>query len=653
MANALSKVQGLPYFNDLFGNALDVGNVYIGLPNTDPRQNPMTVYFDEAQTIPAPQPIRVLEGRLTKTGSVSEIFVNPPYSIYVEDQRGAQVYYLPSVDDPVVSAIGTLSVTVQPNIAALRLLNPLTAANALVMSYYSAAGKPDGGGGIYKYDSTDTTTPDNAGSVIVGLNNARWKLYQPNGRVSVKQFGAKGDGATLDDAAFAAAIGAAATGPTLNGQTISEVYIPASHYKLAHALNVTGFSFAGRSLSLIGDGWNHDTNLFGSVIEVNSGAGNWIADFTGSQFVTVKNIKFVSPGPSAATNGLLFARQTPQTSGPTYAQNNILDTVCVIVATNNGSIALGNNCAEQFTVRNCWFEADTPYVCTLANEQNFVSPYVTIANAIFSNTLHKYEQTTFLAYTSTAMVLTGLADAHFDKCEWAIGTGNTYPYAITMRSSAQSYQDCQDIRFTGQVETWTNAFRCEGNTKNIEFAVSTSSVTGAHVFSLVATHTNPTFKTNPLNVPGVNMLQASGGTVTINGGRLALYPGMTQADANVQFIGTDIDGGQATMNSPAVFTCTAGSSYSMRWQFAQTHYSSAQTPAGIASLGTFAATFAAAGVALGDQVTPIWPYSSQGCALNAAPDSAGNIKMIIQNMTGGTVTFGAGTFKFIVNRPTF
>lgn len=219
MANALAKVDGLPYFTDLYGHALDMGDVFIGQPNTDPRQNPMTVYYDEAQTIPAAQPLKVLSGRITKTGSVAEIFLNPPYSIYVQDQRGAQVYYLPSVDDPVVAAVGALTALVVPNIAALRLVDVTKNSTFNVTSYYATSGVPDGGGGTYKYDASDTTSVDNGGTIVVTTSGARLKLQWFNS-VSVLQFGVKADAGTTDNSTtLAAAVAWVASGTSRNKLT--------------------------------------------------------------------------------------------------------------------------------------------------------------------------------------------------------------------------------------------------------------------------------------------------------------------------------------------------------------------------------------------------------------------------------------------------
>jgi hypothetical protein len=87
------------------------------------------------------------------------------------------------------------------SISALRsLLKTSASKSALVTGYYAAG---DGGGGVYYYDSTDTTSADNGGTIIVATDGGRWKLASTKA-LSVKQFGAKGDGSD-DTAAMTAA----------------------------------------------------------------------------------------------------------------------------------------------------------------------------------------------------------------------------------------------------------------------------------------------------------------------------------------------------------------------------------------------------------------------------------------------------------------
>ncbi|MDR8395521.1 tail fiber domain-containing protein [Paraburkholderia sp. USG1] len=93
-------------------------------------------------------------------------------------------------------------------ISALKGLSHLTYTHAFVTGYYGAG---DGGGGAYTYDSTDTVSADNGGTVIVASDGGRWKLSYTS-TLAAAQFGAREDGATDDTAAVTAALGARAGG---------------------------------------------------------------------------------------------------------------------------------------------------------------------------------------------------------------------------------------------------------------------------------------------------------------------------------------------------------------------------------------------------------------------------------------------------------
>lgn len=94
------------------------------------------------------------------------------------------------------------------SISALRGLDKTKYTRAFVTGYYASG---DGGGGAYWYDSTDVASTDNGGTIIVAADGGRWKL-QVIGFLSVKQFGAKGDGTTNDTAAIQATLNAIGSG---------------------------------------------------------------------------------------------------------------------------------------------------------------------------------------------------------------------------------------------------------------------------------------------------------------------------------------------------------------------------------------------------------------------------------------------------------
>jgi len=76
------------------------------------------------------------------------------------------------------------------DIAALRLLDKNKHTQAITNGY-SITG--DGGGSEYYYDASDTTSADNAGSIIVASDGGRWKLI-PSGVQNPRQHGAVGTG---------------------------------------------------------------------------------------------------------------------------------------------------------------------------------------------------------------------------------------------------------------------------------------------------------------------------------------------------------------------------------------------------------------------------------------------------------------------------
>jgi len=458
--------------------------------------------------------------------------------------------------------------------------------------------------------------------------------------VSVKDFGAVGDGATDDTTAIQAAINSGAR----------RIYIPSGRYKVTSTLNLCNLAVTGVPLKIYGDATDYDNGTLtaGSVILSNPGAGSWVAEIVGSQFVTMEDLMFVSTGTNTAKGGLIYARSTTAN----FAQNNSLRRVIIKIATNGGGTALANNCAEQFVCDECWFEADISYITTLANEQGWTAANATIANTTFSNTAQSFRLTTFQPLTSTAMILTGLGTANFDNCVWIPKAGNVYAYGVTMRSSAQAYQDCQNISITGQIETWTNAVRLEGNTRDVKFDFSTSTVTGAHILAVAGTtHYSPVVKTNPFNTTGVNVFAASGATVTVYGGQIMIAPNLKLVDTNVKLLGTDVDAGNANLNSAASFSVAPYSAFTARYSASGIVGSIAWTP-GTVVTGTSAATVAAfTGVALGDRVDVFWPYTNLGCTAAASPESAGNIRITISNLSGFNQTFGAGTWKLVVTRP--
>ena len=108
-----------PAFAGTDGQPLENGYIWIGTVNLNPQVNPIAVYWDDAQTILAPQPIRTLNGYPVRNGTPARFYVTDDYSIQVLDSKGSVVYtslngnaFPGSAGNLYVNATGTGSQTI-------------------------------------------------------------------------------------------------------------------------------------------------------------------------------------------------------------------------------------------------------------------------------------------------------------------------------------------------------------------------------------------------------------------------------------------------------------------------------------------------------------------------------------------------------------
>lgn len=90
--SAISVNPPFPFFTDADGQPLDDASIYIGAANQNPVANPIAVYWDEALTIAAVQPIRTSGGYPVYNGTPSRFYVATDYSILVRDKTGGLVF---------------------------------------------------------------------------------------------------------------------------------------------------------------------------------------------------------------------------------------------------------------------------------------------------------------------------------------------------------------------------------------------------------------------------------------------------------------------------------------------------------------------------------------------------------------------------------
>lgn len=198
--SALSIQPPYPAFAGADGLPLENGYIWVGTVNLNPQTNPISVYWDAALTIAAVQPIRTLNGYPMYQGTPACLYAGSDYSILVQDSKGSAVYSAPAVterySDVVISGVNAENVIYDPPFI----------------------------GGVQ--------------------TNVEARLAQT---VSVKDFGAVGDGVADDTAAIQDALDYAQT--VVSSQTIS-VYFPRGLYMISSGLTVTT---AGTEIRIYGE----------------------------------------------------------------------------------------------------------------------------------------------------------------------------------------------------------------------------------------------------------------------------------------------------------------------------------------------------------------------------------------------------------------
>jgi hypothetical protein len=130
---ALSVQVPYPVFYDRDGQPLNDGNIYIGVANLDPVTNPLQVYYDEALTITASQPLKTSNGYVYRNGTPTQLYVNATdFSITVNDSKNLFVYNFPQATG-IIAYTGADTVEYDPPFVGA-LTSGYTVANKLSQS---------------------------------------------------------------------------------------------------------------------------------------------------------------------------------------------------------------------------------------------------------------------------------------------------------------------------------------------------------------------------------------------------------------------------------------------------------------------------------------------------------------------------------------
>ena len=133
---ALNILPPFPTFTDADGTPLDAGYIYIGTANLPPQTNPIAVYWDEALTIAAAQPIRTTNGYPSRAGTPARVYVGSRYSILVTDSKNVPVLSAPeSFDYATVEQVQDSSLQYLTSVSGT---NTITASASVAPTAYAA-----------------------------------------------------------------------------------------------------------------------------------------------------------------------------------------------------------------------------------------------------------------------------------------------------------------------------------------------------------------------------------------------------------------------------------------------------------------------------------------------------------------------------------
>ncbi len=410
---ALTQVTGpYPIFTDLDGSPLDDGYLYIGAINEDPETNPIQVFWDSDLTIPATQPIRTNSGYAWRNGTPALLYTAGEFSITIRNKRQEFVLYSPvgyGFDPAAVSASVVkndfIGDGVEVDFTLSAAPSTILATNVFINGVYQEKDSYSLSGNVITFsiappisssievmtNETGVINSGNATAISYTLTapgavqqTVQTKLEQ---YVSVKDFGAVGDGVADDTAAIQAAIDAVPEGGTL--------YLPEGTYLVDTLLFPDKFT----AMKFIGAGMDATTLLMndptkpviamtpsalirniGSVFSdfaVKANAGSDIndpaqiaIDANGFDNVIFQRIKYLSNGSGSV--GIMF--RTSSAANLTYSQ--VFDGITiqeqngpdVVFATQDGGLGPLYN-TNVVEIKNCWIYNNTNItaICDMSN----------------------------------------------------------------------------------------------------------------------------------------------------------------------------------------------------------------------------------------------------------------------------------------------
>lgn len=291
--SALSIQPTYPIFTDQDGEPLEAGYIWIGTANLNPITNPINVYWDAALTQPAAQPIRTVSGYPSNAGTPARLYVNSDYSIQVQNKDGTVVYSAPQATE--------------------------------------------------LYSSNLVTFVQSGSGAVTRTVEAKLREFL----VSVKDFGAVGDGVTDDRAAINAAF------TEVINRGYGTVFFPSATYLISNSIGNTTGTTDPVSISVLGE--------LGTTIECDPSVGmNYGIDliFSDLRYAMVQNIT-IQGNDKVATGLRVRSGSTTERCQLVYINNvrafdlNIVNDASITTSA-NGIIVDHGNLGINLWITNCY-----------------------------------------------------------------------------------------------------------------------------------------------------------------------------------------------------------------------------------------------------------------------------------------------------------
>ena len=218
--------------------------------------------------------------------------------------------------------------------------------------------------------------------------------------IDIKDFGAKGDGATDDSAAIQAAINCVSSA---GGGT---VFFPSGQYLVNTTLNLT--IFAPQPPTAVKFLGTSPVTTHDSACTILANTGGILFDCTGSGQLQFENFHVECKGRNVrnpSTIAFVFQRNSPLEASYNQLSNVSVDMTSIPSANNGyGTVAVYNYSSELFYMNFCKLFADSPLIiASVPLAPTFNSVYSTTATTVEPTTMFYCENCGFYAYTYNAV----------------------------------------------------------------------------------------------------------------------------------------------------------------------------------------------------------------------------------------------------------